>query len=223
LRPLVRDFVRDVAEQLPILDPVVEIGSRPAEGQEEEADLRSIFGGHSYIGCDIQPGPSVDRVEDVHALTFGDASVGTVICVDTLEHVADPLRGLKEIHRVLVHGGVVAISSVMFFPIHAHPWDYWRFTPEGFALLLAPFESSLVMSYGHELLPEGVLGIGVKGPMPDLKQEHLPRTDRWCREWGEGLPVDFGPFRMTYGDLWARTIRETAKAVRHRARRRKAE
>jgi SAM-dependent methyltransferase len=222
MRPLIRDFVQDVVERLPIADPVVEIGSRPAEGQEEIANIRAMFNGHEFIGCDIQEGTNVDRVEDIHQLTFADDSIGTVITVDTLEHVADPLRALKEIHRVLKPGGVVAISSVMFFPIHAHPWDYWRFTPEGFALLLEPFESSLVMAFGHELLPEGVMGVGVKGPMPDLNQQRFPRTDRWCREWGKGLPIDFGPFRMTYRDLWVRTLRETAKAVRNRARRLKS-
>ena len=64
-----------------------------------------------------------------------------MICLETLEHVADPIRAVEEMHRVLRPGGVLAISSLMFFPIHAHPWDYWRFTPEGFERLLEPFES----------------------------------------------------------------------------------
>jgi SAM-dependent methyltransferase len=218
VRPTVRMFVQDAAETLPIADPVVEIGARPAEGQENEANLRSLFAGHDYIGCDYQEGPNVDQVEDIHKLSFADESIGTVVCVETLEHVADPLRGVREIHRVLKPGGVAILTSVMFMPIHAHPWDYWRFTPEGFALLLEPFETSLSFAYGFDLLPEGVHGIGIKGPFPGLNRERFPRTDAECRRWGEGMPVDLGPIRMTIPQLWRFAARNTLDAVKTRRR-----
>src|SRR5690606_11290226 len=190
-------------------EPLVEIGARAAEGQEGIADLRSIFGAGDHIGCDIQEGPGVDRIEDVHALSFEDASVGTIICLETLEHVADPLRAVAEMHRALRPGGVLAISSLMFFPIHAHPWDYWRFTPEGFDLLLQPFESRLVVAQGWDLMPEGVFGIGVKGPDPDLGPHRLPRTQRIADHWGRGKRVDFGPMRLSVRELWGHTLRES--------------
>jgi SAM-dependent methyltransferase len=220
VRPTVRMFVQDAAENLPIADPVVEIGARPAEGQEHEANLRSLFAGHTYIGCDYQEGPNVDRVEDIHELSFEDSSVGTVVCVETLEHVADPLRGVREIHRILKPGGVAIITSVMFMPIHAHPWDYWRFTPEGFALLLEPFETSLSFAYGYDLLPEGVHGVGVKGPFDGLTRERFPRTDAECRRWGDGMPVDLGPIRMTIPQLWRFAAKNTIEAGRRRLDRR---
>jgi hypothetical protein len=116
-------------------------------------------------------------------------------------------------HRVLRPGGVLAISSLMFFPIHAHPWDYWRFTPEGFELLLQPFESRLVLAQGWDQMPEGVFGIGVKGPA-DLSPALLPRTAHIARQWGAGKRVDLGPMRMSVKELWRFTARETAKAVR---------
>src|SRR3546814_16126200 len=72
---------------------------------------------YSTLCRSIQEGLGVDRIEDVHALTFDDDSVGTIICLETLEHVADPLRAVQEMHRVLRPGGVLAISSLMFFPI----------------------------------------------------------------------------------------------------------
>src|SRR5437588_40175 len=134
MRPIIHDFIADVAESFDLAEPIVEIGSRPAEGQEEWPLLRDIFPGRDFIGCDLFEGPNVDRIEDVHRLSFADNTVGSVVSVDTLEHVADPLRAVAEMHRVLRPGGLCAIASVMFFWIHEHPWDYWRFTPEGFEL-----------------------------------------------------------------------------------------
>jgi SAM-dependent methyltransferase len=217
MRPAVLEFARDVAASFPIAEPLVEIGARAAEGQEDIADLRSIFRASEHIGCDIQEGTGVDRIEDVHALSFADGSVGTVICLETLEHVADPLRAVAEMHRVLRPGGVLAISSLMFFPIHAHPWDYWRFTPEGFELLLQPFESRLVVAQGWDLMPEGVFGIGVKGPA-DLRPEQLPRTTEIARAWGAHKRVDLGPMRMSVRELWRFTFDETRGALRDRLR-----
>jgi SAM-dependent methyltransferase len=220
---IVVDFVRDVAENLPVAGPVVEIGSRPAEGQEAKANLRHLFGGVEYIGCDIQEGTNVDRIEDVHHLSFADNSVGTVLCVEVLEHVANPLRAVQEIHRVLAPGGVAAFSSQMFFPIHAHPWDYWRFTPEGFGLVLQPFESSLVVPVGFELMPMNVFGVGVKKANFPLALEKLPRVRAAKERWGADMPVDFGPIRMSLGHLWRTTLRYTMSEARQRMRRARRE
>jgi SAM-dependent methyltransferase len=219
MRPAVVDFARDVAEGFPIVSPLVEMGARAAEGQHDVADMRPIFKAEQHIGCDIQPGIGVDSIEDIHHLSFADDSVGTMVALETLEHVADPIRAVQEMHRVLKPGGVLAISSLMFFPIHAHPWDYWRFTPEAFELLLEPFESRLVIAQGYSLLPEGIFGIGVKGPFADLGPERLPRTYRSAQTWGEGQSVDFGPIRMTVRQLWGHTLKYSVDSARRRVSR----
>ena len=215
MRPFIRDFVVEAIQTLPMAEPIVEIGSRPAEGQEELADLRPLLAGRQFIGCDLLPGPGVDRVEDVHRLSFGDGSVGTVFALDTFEHVADPLRAIREIHRVLKPGGVTVFSSHMFMPIHAHPSDYWRFTPEAFRLMLEPFETSLVLANGWELMPDTVIGVGVKGPFV-LAADQFPRTAERIRTWGSEYPVGIGPIRLGARQLWSMTLQATVRAARRR-------
>jgi SAM-dependent methyltransferase len=216
MRQTVLEFARDVAESFPIASPLVEIGARAAQGQEDIADVRGIFKAAEHIGTDIQPGLGVDQIEDVHHLSFADESIGTVVAFETLEHVADPIRAVQEMYRVLRPGGVLAITSVMFFPIHEHPWDYWRFTPQAFELLLQPFESRLVMAQGYELLPEGVFGVGIKGPFPDLGPSLLPRTQRGAGSWTGGKIVDFGPIRLGVRELWGYAFKYSAIAARRR-------
>lgn len=219
MKPAIRIFAEEAIAALPMREPILEVGARPAEGQEEMADIRSLLPGTDYIGCDIQEGPNVDRIEDIHDLSFADESIGTVLAFETLEHVADPIRAVQEMHRVLAPGGVAVMTSCMFFPIHEHPWDYWRFTPEGFAKVLEPFERQLVIAQGWELMPENVLGVGAKGDI-DLAPELFPRTAEIARNWpGNGAMVDFGPIRLTVRQLWRRTLQESVGAARRRAER----
>ncbi len=73
------------------------------------------------VGLDVNPRnievlrrrfPDHTVVEgDIEAMPFEDASFGTVICTEVLEHVPDPAQALAEIRRVLEPGGVV-IGSV---------------------------------------------------------------------------------------------------------------
>jgi SAM-dependent methyltransferase len=219
LRPVVLDFARDVAESFPLASPLVEMGARAAEGQEGIANLRPLFKVDEYIGCDIQEGLGVDRIEDIHHLTFADESVGTVIALETLEHVADPIRAVQEMFRVLRPGGVLAISSLMFFPIHEHPWDYWRFTPVAFEMLLEPFEASWVVAQGYHLLPEGIFGVGVKGPFPGEAADLLPRTVGHAERWGQGTIVDYGPIRLSMRQMWRDTLRYSVIAGRRKLQR----
>ena len=50
----------------------------------------------------------------------------------------------------------------MNFPIHDHPHDYWRFTPEGFRSILGLFAWSFVGFVGEADFPHTVVGVASK-------------------------------------------------------------
>jgi SAM-dependent methyltransferase len=155
----------------------VEIGAFQVAGQEKISDLRPLFPGKTYIGCDMQTGPGVDRLEDIHNLSFRSAEVGTFLLADTLEHVADPQRAMHEIYRCLRDDGVVIYSSVMNFPIHAYPNDYWRFTPEAFRALAGDFPRAMIFFCGPPEFPHTVCGIATKNNYdPSLLQTLAKRA-----------------------------------------------
>jgi ubiquinone/menaquinone biosynthesis C-methylase UbiE len=113
-------------------------------------------------------GAGVDIILNLHSIALPSGSVGTILCLDTLEHVEYPHKALEEIHRVLLPDGMTIISSVMDFPIHDHPHDYWRFTPVAIKSILKPFAFSFVGYAGTETFPHTVIGIGFKGKMPPV-------------------------------------------------------
>lgn len=198
MRENIRACVQAVAETLTIPQPVVEIGALQVEGQLYSADLRPLFADSDYTGCDIRPGPGVDRIEDVHQLSFATATVGTVLMLETLEHVKNPIQALAEGFRVLRPGGLVVISSVMDFPVHEFPADYWRFAPQGFELLLERFAPHRVYIQGLPLFPHSLVGVGIKPGAAETaagqaRQIELERLDRRVRTISGTLTQEISP------------------------------
>lgn len=162
MRPLGRAFVEKTIKEHKPVDPVYEFGSFRVPGQEELANLRPLFKGFTFVGCDMRPGPGVDLIINAEHIPLRNSSIGTVVCIDTLEHIEDVKQAISEMHRILIPGGLIILSSVMNFPIHDHPFDYWRFTPTAFIYLLRPFTTCGVSFDGHPAFPTGIYGWGIK-------------------------------------------------------------
>ncbi|MFQ5929050.1 MAG: methyltransferase domain-containing protein, partial [Acidobacteriota bacterium] len=101
MRESIKHFVKICAESLPISDPVYEFGSLQVPGQEDFADLRPLFPSKKYVGADMRDGPGVDTILDLHDINLPSESVGTVLMLDTLEHVEFPRKAVEEIYRIL--------------------------------------------------------------------------------------------------------------------------
>ena len=171
MREMHNRFVKIFAQIFNAPQPIVEVGSFQVKGQEFMADLRPYFPNKKYIGCDMRKGKGVDKIDNVEKLSFKNNSIGTVICLNTLEHVQNPIKAVEEMYRVLKPGGFLVLSSLMDFEIHDYPHDYWRFTPECFELLTRQFKNRLVGWEGRSGKPHSVYAIACKHCKKDLSKQ----------------------------------------------------
>jgi SAM-dependent methyltransferase len=159
----------------------------------------------------------VDRVEDLRALSLADGSVGTAICLETLEHVSDPPAACRELARVVGGGGALIVTAPTLLGIHAYPDDYFRFMPDSFRAMLEGFDDVWVHGLGDPSMPMWVLGVAGKGRELDLALDRLPRTARTQRQHDEARGrFRLGPFRYPGRDL----LRELAPQIPRVARER---
>ncbi len=175
---------RALAETFDLPGPILEVGSYQVPGQEEIADLRGLFPGKEYVGIDIRPGPGVDRVADVEALPQADRSVGTVIAMNTFEHVPRFWRGFEEVYRVLRPDGALLVTCPFYFHIHSYPSDYWRFTPEAFEVLLQDYPSRIIGWHGPERRPAAVWALAFRERRPTITEAQFEQYKRLLAAYG---------------------------------------
>ena len=205
MRPNVRAFVEQAAKSWPLRGPIYEFGSYLVEGQNGLGDLRPIFRGERYVGCDMRPGPGVDRIEDLARLKLAGESAHTIICVDTLEHVFEVRRAVEEMLRVLAPGGMILLAAPLDFYVHDYPSDYWRLTPSCMTRLLSGLEGMVIGWQGVENYPHTVFGIGCKGPLdPSFAAGSGPFIEgmqAWLAEAERSIPWQRKLKRWTIGRL----------------------
>jgi SAM-dependent methyltransferase len=110
---------------------VLELGAR---GSQVDPRLRGFS---EYVGFDIHPGPNVDVVGDVHALSHHvSGQFDAVYSISTFEHLAMPWKAVLEINAVLAEGGLLFAATHQSWPPHELPWDFWRYSPAAFQVLL---------------------------------------------------------------------------------------
>lgn len=215
---LIYNFVKELSERIEFPDPIVEFGSYRVE-KDQANDLRALFPDRDIVGTDMRMGPGVDRVEDLRRLSFEDGSVGTAICLDTLEHCQDPPQACREMHRVIADGGVCIISSVMLFGIHGYPNDYFRFTPEGFRSMLEGFESQWVAGVGNPEIPIQVVGVGRKSRELKLDFHQFPALVRAQERWAApARRVRIGLVDMPASAVGRTLLSESVRIARRRGR-----
>ncbi|HRH24012.1 MAG TPA: class I SAM-dependent methyltransferase [Candidatus Paceibacterota bacterium] len=107
-------------------------------------DIGAASGDHPMFSnstaLDIDPARNPDVVGDAHNLPFPDASFDIVVCSEVFEHLTNPPKAAAEMHRVLVPGGMLILTTRFLFPVHDAPTDYFRYTPYGLRHIFREWE-----------------------------------------------------------------------------------
>ena len=95
-------------------------------------ELLSMIPASCKVGIDLHPPASKSSqsfiVADAQNLPLRDSCFDIVICLEVIEHVADPPRVIEEISRVLKHGATLLISTPDASPIWRVIWHIWTRT-----------------------------------------------------------------------------------------------
>ena len=171
----VQDFVQKFVEEHGSPNEVLEIGSRNING-----GVRHLF--HSnYTGVDLQAGADVEVVMDAMDLRsqFKEESVDCVICLETLEHVKNPLAIVDNMRWVLKYGGWMIITTPgIGHPRHDWPADYYRFFEDTYRdVFFKGFENCRfetkywdykdIIKSPNDVYPMAVMGWGQKAKSHD--------------------------------------------------------
>ena len=163
--------------------PVLDIGAYYTPEYAALCDRRTIIHARPYVGCDIRPGPGVDRIEDAEHLSFPDRSFGSLLLLETLEHLPYPHRAVSEAKRVLADDGVMLVSVPFNYRLHGFPTDYWRFTASGLYTLLEEFPRKAVFAIGPRLMPSTIFAV-VATRRGDFRSASSDSKRRWLRRSG---------------------------------------
>ena len=112
--------------------------------------------GRRMVVTDWPSSPTRNRVDifcDAHELPFACGAFDSVLCTEVLEHLSDPGRAVREIHRVLRGGGAALLTTPFQYQAHQRPFDFFRFTYDGLRLLTrdAGFSDATIYRRGESL------------------------------------------------------------------------
>jgi SAM-dependent methyltransferase len=151
------DFARRYCDGADVLDAGCGVGYGSAHLAEVAARVVGVDVSADTIAyaCEHYAGPRASfEVMDVTALKFPDASFDVVCSFETLEHLREPPRAVREAARVVRAGGVYVVSTPHAERTCAspdNPFHEVEYSPEDFAALLREcFES--VELYGQRRL-----------------------------------------------------------------------
>lgn len=92
------------------------------------------------VETDVYLGSRTRVVCDGHDLPFENGAFEAVVCQAVIEHVADPQRVVRELHRVLGQRGLVYSEAPFMQQVHEEAYDFTRWTMTGHRRLFRYFD-----------------------------------------------------------------------------------
>lgn len=126
---IAQKYVREIYEKRRVDGPVIDLGSG-----NYASWYKPIFNGEEYYTLDFDKTPSFtpNFIMDIHDMRkIKNNTYGIVLILETLEHVRNPFKAFKEIHRIMRKGGLLICTTVAAWCLHREPQDFWRFLPDG--------------------------------------------------------------------------------------------
>ena len=132
-----------------------------------------------YVNLDRETTPNI--FADVTRTPLEDQSVDCILCTEVLEHLPNPQACADEVHRLLRNDGTAFVSVPFFYPVHADPYDFQRFTEDGLRRLFREFKSVEVHRMGGYA---GSLGLMIELGIAGLDGQFISyRILRWAMKW----------------------------------------
>ena len=131
-----KEIFKKILKILPKKSKILIIG-----GAVRGSNIDLIFNSKKYkiISTDIYNTKYVDIINDCHDLCFKDETFDCVIIQAVLEHVLDPKKCVKEIHRVLKKDAIIYAETPFIQQVHSKQYDFTRFTYLGYLWLFKNF------------------------------------------------------------------------------------
>jgi SAM-dependent methyltransferase len=108
---------------------VLEVG---IDGDSLPGGNYQYFGkGNVYETLDYLERLHPTYIQDIQETILSSEFFDLIICSQTLEHVYEPIKAIKEIFRILKKGGYAILDAPFTYPYHPASGydDYWRMTP----------------------------------------------------------------------------------------------
>ena len=101
---------------------ILDVGTSQRFAKELKS-YENLFEGKEYLAGGYNPKMdygdyNCDLHTDIEQIPFDDGSLDAILCIEVLEHVANPFKALDEIYRVLKSGGKVFFTTPFLLGYH---------------------------------------------------------------------------------------------------------
>ena len=147
---LIEDFKKRAAR---LASPsVLELGTKRSIPNRSTKHDDWIPNAREHLGTDIAAGLDVDIVADIHRLSevVGIERFDIIISCSSFEHFKYPHLAAHEIMKALRIGGLLFVQTHQTFPLHAFPYDYFRFSREAMSSLFGSRMGFRVIGTAYE-------------------------------------------------------------------------